>query len=108
MRQLRFTFSALALIMTIVPAGAEVATAAQRAACTPDVIRLCSDEIPDVPAIIACLKRERMKLGNACRVVMDKASNVATRSVGAADDWCEFNGDGAGLDAVWRSWCKKS
>jgi hypothetical protein len=37
-----------------------------REACTPDVMRLCNDYIPDVPQIVACLKRERANLSPAC------------------------------------------
>jgi len=40
--------------------------AKQRQACTPDVQRLCNDYVPDVPQIVACLKRERANLSPAC------------------------------------------
>lgn len=40
--------------------------AKQRAACTPDVQRLCNQYIPDVPAIVACLTRQRTSLSPAC------------------------------------------
>jgi hypothetical protein len=46
-----------------------VGTAEERAACTPDVFRLCSSEIPNVDRIVACMKRERSKLSSACRAV---------------------------------------
>lgn len=56
-------------------------TAAQRAACTPDVFRLCSSEIPNVPGIKACLRRQRQNLSNACREVfnaLDRAEVTRT------------------------------
>jgi hypothetical protein len=37
-----------------------------REACTPDVMRLCNAYIPDIPQIVACLKRERANLSPAC------------------------------------------
>ncbi|HEY2135411.1 MAG TPA: hypothetical protein VGH49_05955 [Xanthobacteraceae bacterium] len=43
--------------------------AQQREACTPDVMRLCNDYVPDIPQIVACLKRERLNLSPACSVV---------------------------------------
>ncbi|KMO43114.1 hypothetical protein VQ02_00950 [Methylobacterium variabile] len=49
------------------------ATSAQRAACTPDVWRLCAGEIPSIPGITACLRREKPKLSPACREVMNEA-----------------------------------
>jgi hypothetical protein len=40
--------------------------AKQRAACTPDVQRLCNQYVPDVPQIVACLKAQRANLSPAC------------------------------------------
>jgi hypothetical protein len=37
-----------------------------REACTPDVMRLCNDYVPDIPQIVACLKRQRANLSPAC------------------------------------------
>ena len=51
---------------------AQVATAEQRAACTPDAFRLCSSEIPNVPAIIACMRKNKANLSPACKAVFDK------------------------------------
>ncbi len=44
----------------------------ERAACTPDVFRLCSAYIPDVPNIVACLKTEKRNLSAECRGVMER------------------------------------
>ena len=49
-----------------------VATPAQRAACTPDVYRLCAGEIPSVPGITACLRRKKANLSEACRAVFEQ------------------------------------
>jgi hypothetical protein len=38
-------------------------------ACTPDVMRLCNAEIPDVERITACLRKNRMNLSPACKPV---------------------------------------
>jgi hypothetical protein len=48
------------------------ATPAQRRACTPDVYRLCAGEIPSVPKITACLRRNRANLSEACRAVFEQ------------------------------------
>jgi len=40
--------------------------AKQRAACTPDVRRLCNQYVPDVPSIVACLKAQQANLSPAC------------------------------------------
>jgi len=46
-------------------------TAEERAACRPDVFRLCASAIPSVKAIVACMKRERPQLSPACAAVFD-------------------------------------
>jgi len=80
----------LALASFTVPSAAQAqavtASAEERAACTPDVFRLCSSEIPNVTRIIACMKRERPKLSPACAAffnVRAGAPQTATRSTGA-------------------------
>jgi hypothetical protein len=49
------------------------ATAEQRIACTPDVFRLCSSEIPNVGQIITCMIAKKASLSPACRSVFDEA-----------------------------------
>jgi hypothetical protein len=51
--------------------GYTLGTEAERAACTPDVVRLCGSEIPDVDRIIACMKAKRASLSTPCRLVVD-------------------------------------
>jgi hypothetical protein len=46
-------------------------TEQQRVACTPDVFRLCSWEIPNVDRIVACLRREKSQLSPGCRQVFE-------------------------------------
>jgi hypothetical protein len=45
----------------------------QQMACTPDVWRLCSAQIPDVDRIVACLRQNTLQLSDGCRAVF--ASN---------------------------------
>ncbi len=46
-------------------------TMEQQMACTPDVWRLCSDQIPDVNRIVACLRQNTPQLSNGCRAVFE-------------------------------------
>ena len=41
----------------------------QQQACTPDVMRLCADSVPDVNRIVACLRRNRSNLSAPCGAV---------------------------------------
>ena len=43
-----------------------------RAQCTGDAFKLCSSEIPNVPAITACMMKHRAQLSPGCRTVMDR------------------------------------
>jgi len=43
----------------------------QQMACTPDVWRLCSDQVPDVSRIVACLRQNTPQLSSNCRAVFE-------------------------------------
>lgn len=51
-------------------------TLAQQMACTPDVWRLCSDQIPDVNRIVACLRQNTPQLSDDCRAVFESNNAV--------------------------------
>lgn len=67
---------ALVTILTLLGGAAAMAayqgTPEQRRACTPDVYRLCAGEIPSVPKITACLRRNKANLSEACRAVFEQ------------------------------------
>jgi hypothetical protein len=82
----------LAMACYSTPSAAEFSlasvTSAERAACKPDVLRLCASEIPNVGRIIACMKRKRSSLSPACSAVVEArlasekaAGKTATRSL---------------------------
>src|SRR5262249_23725628 len=54
-------------------------TMEQQMACTPDVWRLCGDQIPDVNRIVACLQRNTPNLSRDCRAVFE-SNNSAPQS----------------------------
>jgi hypothetical protein len=86
-------------------------TSEERAACTPDVFRLCSSEIPSVSKIIACMKAKKAQLSPGCRAAFnppeEKKAASQTRSMGpTASAWCNFKGvshDPSQQD--WIKWC---
>jgi len=39
--------------------------------CTSDAFRLCSDDIPNISKITACMYKHRTDLSTGCRTVMD-------------------------------------
>jgi hypothetical protein len=48
----------------------------QQMACTPDVWRLCSDQIPDVGRIVTCLRQNTPQLSNNCRAVFESNASA--------------------------------
>lgn len=60
------------LLLAAAPVLAQ-GTAEQRSACMGDAWRLCKSDFTSVDAITACMKRERDKLGQACRAVLEKS-----------------------------------
>jgi hypothetical protein len=59
-------------------------SAEARAMCTGDAYRLCSSEIPNIPAITACMYKHRAQLSTGCRTVLDRdqaaqSGKVATK-----------------------------
>jgi hypothetical protein len=70
-----------ALFCHLEVAGAQVSPEAQQA-CTPDAMRLCSEFIPDVPKVTACMHAKRAQLSAACRTVMDDNGHAGRRHRG--------------------------
>ena len=71
----RLALCAAAAVLTVLmaasgtrPALAQASDAAER--CTPDVMRLCSEFVPDAGRITACLKAKRRQLTPACASAM--------------------------------------
>ena len=51
-------------------------TMEQQMACTPDVFRLCGEQIPDVNRIVACLRQNTPQLSGPCRAVFESNASV--------------------------------
>ncbi len=73
-RASRIILAAALSLTAVANAKAFEVTAEQRAACTPDALRLCSSEIPDVGRIVACMKAKEASLSSQCRTVFQTAS----------------------------------
>ena len=81
MRTERIALGVVLAIGGIVAPGAAFAeeyrgTMEQQMACTPDVWRLCSDQIPDVSRITACLQQNTPQLSSGCRAVFQSNNQM--------------------------------
>lgn len=65
-----------ALLFGVNAAGADDADVRQ--ACTPDAMRLCSDVIPDVPKVTACMNAKHSQLSQECRSAMAASRRVVS------------------------------
>jgi hypothetical protein len=51
-------------------------TLEQQMACTPDVFRLCGEQIPDTNRIVVCLRQNTPQLSGPCRAVFESNASV--------------------------------
>ena len=77
---------AMAAVLTVLmlagsatPAAAQASDAAER--CTPDVMRLCSEFVPDANRIVVCLKAKRRQLTRSCSTALQPQGGKHKRRV---------------------------
>ena len=82
--QSRSLLCAMAGVLTLLivtadtkPAAAQASDAADR--CTPDVMRLCNEYIPDADRIVACLKAKRRQLTPTCLSALQPQGSRSAR-----------------------------
>ena len=68
---------AILLVAGSTPAAAQAPDAADR--CTPDVMRLCNEFIPDADRIVACLKAKRRQLSQSCLTALQPSGGKSKR-----------------------------
>jgi hypothetical protein len=68
--------------VSTLPVAALAYTPEQQQACTGDVFRLCSSEIPDVDRITGCMIRNKTQLSAECRAQFEPTPGAAVRADG--------------------------
>jgi hypothetical protein len=61
-------------------------TLEQQLACTPDVFRLCGEQIPDANRIVACLRQNTSQLSGACRSVFESNASASQQTAPKRND----------------------
>jgi hypothetical protein len=74
--------------------GGGHASESARQACTPDAMRLCSDAIPDIAKVKACMQAKSSQLSEPCRAAMNGAGGTPSASAGR-----EFASSAGGRDS---------
>ena len=57
-------------------AAAETSITEATLACRSDVLRLCAENVPNRPAIIACMHQHREQLSARCGAVFDEGTSA--------------------------------
>ena len=70
-------------VATLSPTSSFAFSAEAQQMCTGDAFRLCASEIPNIPAITACMVKHKADLSTGCRAVMDKEAAKASNKVAA-------------------------
>ena len=73
---LTISIACAAAIQTSAHAEEYRGTLQQQLACTPDVLRLCGEHIPDANRIVACLRQNTPQLSGPCRAVFESNASV--------------------------------
>jgi hypothetical protein len=80
-RRTQLTIILAAMGAATVPALAHAYTAEQQQLCSDDAMRLCSEHVPDVDRITACMQKQYSALSKGCQAVFRTAkSEVGARA----------------------------
>ena len=78
---------AFALTASVISTSQSFAFSAEaQAMCTNDAFKFCSSEIPNIPAITACMYKHRAELSPSCRAVMDRDLAARGKKVATNDN----------------------
>jgi hypothetical protein len=76
---------AIALTTSLISSQSFAFSSEAQQMCTGDAFKLCSSEIPNIPAITACMFKHKAELSAGCRAVMDKELAAKSKKVATND-----------------------
>jgi hypothetical protein len=76
---------AIALTTSLISSQSFAFSSEAQQMCTGDAFKLCSSEIPNIPAITACMFKHKAELSPGCRAVMDKELAARSKKVATND-----------------------
>jgi hypothetical protein len=85
-RQITLTFTIAITAIGLSASPGQAFSSEAREMCTGDAMRLCSDEIPNVSRIAACMHRKKAQLSPGCRAVMNREASGRRSKQAAVDD----------------------
>ena len=79
-RQIGLTLTLALAVSTAATSASFAFSAEAQQMCTGDAFRLCAAEMPSIPKITACIRKNKSSLSAGCRAVMEKEDGGATKS----------------------------
>ena len=76
---------AIALTTSLISSQSFAFSSEAQQMCTGDAFKFCSSEIPNIPAITACMFKHKAELSVGCRAVMDKNDAAKSKKVATTD-----------------------
>ncbi|MGJ5177922.1 hypothetical protein ACQR16_27345 [Bradyrhizobium oligotrophicum] len=86
LRKAVLTAAGVAAISTFTASASFAFSAEAQQMCTGDAFRLCSSEIPNIPAITACMIKNRSALSSGCRAVLDREVSRRSGKIAEVND----------------------
>jgi len=86
LRKAALTAVSVATVTTLSTGASFAFSAEAQQMCTGDAFRLCSSEIPNIPAITACMIKNRSSLSAGCRTVLDREVSKRSGKVAEVND----------------------
>jgi predicted lysophospholipase L1 biosynthesis ABC-type transport system permease subunit len=85
LRQSVLAIACIAAVTTLASRASYAFSAEAQQMCTGDAFRLCSSEIPNIPAVTACMIKRKSELSSGCRAVFDREVSKKSGKVADAD-----------------------
>jgi predicted lysophospholipase L1 biosynthesis ABC-type transport system permease subunit len=85
LRHAALAAACITAVATLAPRESFAFSAEAQQMCTGDAFRLCSSDIPNIPAVTACMIKNRSSLTPSCRAVLDREVSKKSGKVADAD-----------------------
>ena len=79
--QIGLTLSLALAVSTAATSSTFAFSAEAQQMCTGDAFRLCAAEMPSIPRITACIRKNKSSLSAGCRTVLEKEDGAAKNKV---------------------------
>ncbi len=80
-RQIGLTLTLALAVSTAATSSSFAFSPEAQQMCTGDAFRLCAAEMPSIPRITACIRKNKSSLSSGCRAVLDKEDGAARNKV---------------------------